>query len=99
MGSALAGFTRTYRYRVYPTREQQVALEAQLAFACDLYNAALEQRRDAWRSRRLSITYVAQCRDVTDLRQAGWGPSQMSCTAMRDPLRGWTEPSPPSFAG
>jgi putative transposase len=78
---------RTYRHRVYPTRGQQVTLEAQLGFACDLYNAALEQRRDAWCSRRRSINYVTQCRDVTELRQAGWGPPQMNCTAMRDPLR------------
>jgi putative transposase len=87
MGLALLGYTRTYRHRVYPTRHQQRALEAQLGFACDLYNAALVQRRDAWQSRRRSLTYVAQCRDVTDLRQAGWGPPQMNCTAMRDPLR------------
>jgi transposase len=33
---------RTYRYRLYPTREQAVALNAQLAACCDLYNAALE---------------------------------------------------------
>lgn len=39
---------RTCRYRLYPTRRQVEALETQLGFACDLYNAALEQRRTAW---------------------------------------------------
>jgi putative transposase len=87
MGSSALHCQRTYRHRVYPTRGQQLALDAQLGFACDLYNAALEQRRDAWRSRRRSINYVVQCRDVTDLRQAGWGPPRMNCHAMRDPLR------------
>jgi len=58
---------RTYRYRLYPTGRQRAALEAQLAFACELYNAALEQRRDAWRGRRRAIGYAAQCRDVTDI--------------------------------
>ncbi len=53
---------RAYRYRIYPTARQRFALEAQLAFACQLYNAALEQRRDAWRRQRRSIGYVAQCR-------------------------------------
>ena len=38
---------RTYRYRIYPTLRQRLALEAQLDFACQLYNAALEQRRYA----------------------------------------------------
>ncbi len=56
-------------------------------FACQLYNAALEQRRDAWSGRRLSIGYVEQCRDLTEVRRAGMGPPGMSCHAMRDPLR------------
>jgi putative transposase len=50
---------RTYRYRIYPTRRQQLALEAQFGFACDLYNAALEQRREAWRCKRRGITLYA----------------------------------------
>lgn len=78
---------RTYRYRLYPTARQQLALEAQLAFACELYNAALEQRRDAWRRQRRRIGYVAQCRDLTELRADGLGPPGMSCFAMREPLR------------
>jgi putative transposase len=78
---------RAYRYRIYPTVRNQLSLDAQLRFACQLYNAALEQRRDAWRGRQLSIGYAAQCRDLTDVRAAGMGPPGMSCSAMRDPLR------------
>ncbi len=78
---------RTYRYRLYPTARQQLALVAQLAFACELYNAALEQRRDAWLSRRRSVGYVTQCRDLTDTRAHRIGPAEMSCFAMREPLR------------
>ena len=78
---------RAYRYRIYPTARQRLALEAQLRFACELYNAALEQRRDAWRSQRRALNYVTQCRELTDVRAAGLGPVQMNCTAMRDPLR------------
>lgn len=77
---------RTYRYRIYPTKQQRNALETQLGFACDLYNAALEQRRYGWR-RGQRIGYVRQCRDLTEVRQSGDGPPQMSCSAMRDPLR------------
>jgi putative transposase len=77
---------RTYRLRIYPTRRQGLALEAQLGFACDLYNAALEQRRYAWRGGQ-RVGYVSQCRELTALRAAGDGPPQMSCAAMRSPLR------------
>ncbi len=81
-----ARVTRTYRFRIYPTRRQRLALEAQLGFACDLYNAALEQRRYAWRGGQ-RVGYVSQCRELTALRAAGDGPPQMSCAAMRSPLR------------
>ena len=77
---------RTYRFRIYPTRRQRLALEAQLGFACDLYNAALERRRYACRGRHRSITLYDQFRELTDVRAAGDGP-QMSCSAMRSPLR------------
>jgi len=81
-----ARVNRTYRYRIYPTRKQRLALEAQLGFACDLYNAALEQRRYAFRAGQ-RVGYVSQCRELTALRAAGDGPPQMSCHAMRSPLR------------
>jgi len=78
---------RTYRYRIYPTVRQRIALEAQLGFACQLYNAALEQRRYAWRGRRRSVSLYEQFRELTDVRGASIGPALMSCSAMRDPLR------------
>ena len=78
---------RTYRYRIYPTIRQRLALEAQLGFACRLYNAALEQRRYAWRGRHRSVSLYEQFRELTDVRAASMGPANMNCSAMRDPLR------------
>jgi putative transposase len=78
---------RTYRYRIYPTVRLRFALEAQLGFACQLYNAALEQRRYAWRGRHRSISLYEQFRELTAVRAASLGPAHMSCSAMRDPLR------------
>ncbi|TME83856.1 MAG: IS200/IS605 family element transposase accessory protein TnpB [Chloroflexi bacterium] len=78
---------RTYRYRIYPTVRLRLALEAQLGFACQLYNAALEQRRYEWRGRRRSVTLYQQFRELTAVRAAGLGPANMNCSAMRDPIR------------
>ncbi len=39
---------RTFKYRLYPTRRQQDALRWILARCCELYNAALQERRDAY---------------------------------------------------
>src|SRR3989441_10344785 len=85
--AARVQLNRTYRYRIYPTVRLQFALEAQLGFACQLYNAALEQRRYAWRGRHLSVSLYEQFRELTAVRGAGMGPAQMSCSAMRAPLR------------
>lgn len=85
--AAHAQLKRTYRYRIYPTVRLRLALEAQLGFACQLYNAALEQRRYAWRGRHRSVSLYKQFRELTEVRAAHMGPAQMSCSAMRDPLR------------
>jgi hypothetical protein len=37
---------------------------------CELYNAALEERRGAWRWEQRSVSYVDQCRTLTSLRAA-----------------------------
>lgn len=79
-------FTRTYRYRLYPTRAQSDALTAQLGFACDLYNAGLEQRREWWRRGR-SVNYNDQCKQLTELRQAGLGLEGMTAQVQQGALR------------
>jgi putative transposase len=85
--AADAHLKRTYRYRIYPTVRLRLALVAQLRFACQLYNAALEQRRYAWRGRHRSVTLYEQFRELTAVRAATLGPANMSCSAMRDPLQ------------
>jgi len=41
-----------------------------LKLQCELYNAALEERRGAWHWERRSVSYVDQCRTLTSLREA-----------------------------
>jgi putative transposase len=79
--------TRSFRYRAYPTRCQVLALEEQLGFCCELYNAALEQRRTAWRQNRKTVTMFEQFRQLTDLRASDFTLAGMNATAQRDPLK------------
>ena len=39
---------RTYKFRLSPTRKQTELLESTLRLCCELYNATLQERRDAW---------------------------------------------------
>jgi putative transposase len=51
---------RTFRYPLKPTKEQEKILSHWLASCCDLYNGALQERRDAYRKLGKSISYNDQ---------------------------------------
>jgi putative transposase len=62
---------RGFKYRVYPTKQQDVALNSQVDEACRLYNAALDERKSAWRMRHVRIGYLDQARQLKEIRDAG----------------------------
>jgi putative transposase len=62
---------RTFKYRLYPNREQSAALDLHLAEGARLYNAALQERRDAWRLNRRRVGLFEQQRQLKDIRAAG----------------------------
>ena len=51
---------RAYKFRLRPTRKQETALDACLEDTRQLYNAALDERREAWRMGRRKITFYGQ---------------------------------------
>ncbi len=68
--SARERMKRIERVKLYPTASQGARLQACLGVCRELYNAALQQRRDAWRSRRLRIDHKRQYAELTELRAA-----------------------------
>ena len=62
---------KTFKFRLYPTKAQDALLTIQLSEACRLYNAALQERRDAWRINRESVNYYTQAKQLTEIRVAG----------------------------
>jgi putative transposase len=71
------GRCRSYRYLLSPTVRQQLGLIGLLGLQCELYNAALEERRGAWRWEQRSISYFDQCRTLTALRAVR--PDVLTC--------------------
>ena len=51
---------RTFRYRLYPNKDQAEALGEILWVACWLYNRALDYRRKKWRESREAVRYSQQ---------------------------------------
>jgi putative transposase len=79
---------RAFKFRVYLTHPQEGRAARLLADHCDLYNAALEERRDAWRVRRVSVSYFMQSAQLKDIRRADpRGQGRHSFTAQQQTLR------------
>jgi putative transposase len=57
-----------HKVRLYPTCAQERELFTMLRTTRELYNAMLQQRRDAWKTRQISISSKQQYREITELR-------------------------------
>jgi putative transposase len=64
---------RSYKFMLRPTSRQATALAACLEDHRHLYNAALEERREAWRMRRVPVSYYVQAMQLPEVRAADHG--------------------------
>ncbi|HJY00553.1 MAG TPA: transposase [Streptosporangiaceae bacterium] len=79
---------RAYKFRAYPTRPQEGRAVRLLADHCDLYNAALTERREAWRMHCVSVSYGMQSAQLKEIRRADPdGQGRHSFTAQQQTLR------------
>ena len=74
-------------FRLRPTARQHVALAACVESHRELYNAALQERRDGWSHGRTRITYGDQSAQLSDIRAvrsvAVWSFSSQQVTLRR----------------
>jgi putative transposase len=77
----------TYRYRLLPTKPQHRALEQILEAQRQLYNAALEERIDAYRKARVTRTFFAQCKALTEWRSTDPEASALPVSLQRATLK------------
>jgi putative transposase len=78
---------RAYKFRTYPTRRQEQRARALLDAHRQLYNAALEERREAWRH-GVTIRYGDQSAQLTEIRRADPnGQGRWSFTSQQQTLR------------
>jgi putative transposase len=79
---------RSHKLRAYPTRPQEGRAVRLLADHCDLYNAALQERREAWRMRKVSVAHGDQSAQLREIRAADLqGQGRHSFTAQQQTLR------------
>jgi putative transposase len=66
----MAKIVISYKFRILnPSKTVQERLEQTLRHCKDLYNAALQERRDAYRINRVSINYQAQQNQLPEIKQ------------------------------
>jgi putative transposase len=61
---------RSYKYLIRPNGAQQAALDEMLGAFCDLYNAGLQQRIEAYRRQGKSLSYADQANELKAVRLA-----------------------------
>jgi putative transposase len=61
---------KTYGYKLNPTSQQERMLERALMLCRHIYNAAIGERRQAWRMCRVSVTYYQQKAQLPGIKEA-----------------------------
>jgi putative transposase len=61
---------KTFKYKLKPTPEQEQAMAFVVRRCCELYNAALQERRDAWHKRGVSVTVASQSAQLPEVKEA-----------------------------
>ena len=60
---------KAYKFKLRPSARVASNFECWLALLCELYNGALQERRDAYRINHLSISYKAQANQLPDIKK------------------------------
>jgi len=61
---------KAFKYRLYPTKAQKAVLNEQLRLCRNLYNAALQERRDAYRKCGVSVSAYDQKKSLPEIKAA-----------------------------
>jgi putative transposase len=78
---------RTYKFRIFPSRSQTTRLKDTLVLCCELYNASLQERRDAYRLERKSVRYIEQANQLPDIKKLRPDAAGVHSQVLQDVLK------------
>jgi putative transposase len=78
---------KAYKYRLYPTKEQAGKLQWTLDRCRELYNAAIQEHRDAWRMCKVSISYNQQAAQLPEIKVVRPEYHEIHSQVLQDVLR------------
>ncbi|GHO61224.1 transposase [Ktedonobacter sp. SOSP1-52] len=78
---------KTYKFRLYPTRKQAEKLQWTLARCCELYNAALQERREMYTYTGKGTTYNQQAMQLPEIKGIREEYKDIHSQVLQDVLR------------
>lgn len=72
---------------VYPTPKQERKLEEWLGLCCEVYNAALDERKSAYRMAGVSLSYEAQCAELPGCKQVRPDLCEVPAQVLQDAIK------------
>ncbi len=78
---------KSYKFRIYPNKTVTAKLESTLEICRELYNAALQERRDAWDINRVRISYYSQSAQLSAIKSVRPDVGEVHLDLLRSPLR------------
>jgi putative transposase len=60
---------KAFKYRIYPTKVQEKALVDTLYLTRELYNAALEERKEAYKKCKKSVSVYEQLKALPEIKE------------------------------
>lgn len=78
---------KSFKFRIFPSRSQTTKLENTLELCRELYNAALSERREAWKLERKSISYLDQQNVLPEIKAIREDVAEIHSQVLQDVLR------------
>jgi putative transposase len=75
---------KTYKYKLKPTLSQVRLLERTLMRCRQVYNAAIGERREAWRMRGVSVSYYQQKAELPGIKEAMPEYAEINAQVLQD---------------
>src|SRR5437660_9863599 len=79
--------TKTYQFRLYPTHKQQRVLADWQVLCCETYNAALDERKSAYRMAGVSLSYEDQCAELPGCKEVRPDLAEVPAQVLQDVVK------------
>lgn len=78
---------KSFKHRLFPSKAQITRLQSTLSLCCELYNASLQERRDAYRLERKSVRYIEQANQLPDIKKIREDVAGVHSQVLQDVLK------------